>query len=635
MLPTEKLLAIDEDERLQNIVEVNRTSHSNTWQYLPLTNLSPKGQDIACRLNGLGSPFYFIKVVLRKHRLSNTFHKWYCSQFECEHLLEVFEIPRDHFKTSVGIGMSMWWALPFTSLDEYYMRQLGYDDTWINWMFRAHNPNTRTLIAMEVIKNAWKCGKKISGEYESNELFKRLFKEILPSNKCQWSNDTMTHTRDYGREGANQGEGTYEFTGVDAALQSKHYDRMIIDDIFGKEALKSEAVADDTWDWFKLLVGAFDSVKGKPDELPDVVINGNRWSFKDLNWKIRENNLGFKFHTHDAEGGCCPEHPVRGNPLFPEEWSMKKLARMKHWLGEYYYSCQFRNTPIPPGGSMFRLDWIKYFMFKNIAMSHYIPPTPREVFKQTQQVERQSLSSGPFSQAQIIYPRDYDYKSEVNHKYKAIQYPMDNGIIPKPIPTQYLTKALFVDPNHSGEKGRSQNCILAAGCTKDPFRVHILEGFAEICGREDTITKLYEIGERWRIRTVWLEGYAGQSWIKTLLDITNEYRRKDGKWYFYDTMLFRDNRAKGAKEDRIEDMEPFFRRGEVWLCQGDPFTKKFEQEYEEYPHSRTLDILDTLSHVLANIDINHMSNQDYENMVYNLQQNQKRSLNSRNSITGY
>jgi len=30
----------------------------------------------------------------------------------------------------------------------------------------------------------------------------------------------MTHLRDFSRSDANQGEGTYEFTGVDAALQS-------------------------------------------------------------------------------------------------------------------------------------------------------------------------------------------------------------------------------------------------------------------------------------------------------------------------------------------------------------------------------------------------------------------------------
>src|SRR5271154_6979862 len=215
-----------EQETIAQIMEINRTSHANTWQMLPCINtdtvkLTPKAQEIAWRLNSLGSSFFFIKSTLRKHRLSNDFHRYYCSLYECEHLLEVFEIPRDHFKTTVALGMAMWWALPFTQRDEYFMCQLGYTDEFITWMKRAHNENTRTLIAMEVIKNAWKCGKKITGEYQENNLFKILFPEILPDSSCQWSQDTMTHKRNSKKSNANQGEGTYEFTGVDAALQSK------------------------------------------------------------------------------------------------------------------------------------------------------------------------------------------------------------------------------------------------------------------------------------------------------------------------------------------------------------------------------------------------------------------------------
>ena len=52
--------------------------------------------------------------------------------------------------------------------------------------------------------------------------FRRLFPEIMPDSSCQWSADTMTHKRNYnGITDPNQGEGTYEFTGVDAALTIK------------------------------------------------------------------------------------------------------------------------------------------------------------------------------------------------------------------------------------------------------------------------------------------------------------------------------------------------------------------------------------------------------------------------------
>ena len=62
-------------------------------------------------------------------------------------------------------------------------------------------------------------------------------------------------------------------------LQSKHYKRCIYDDLYGREALKSELVSQSTWEWVQLAVGAFDSDPDDPTMECDEVFNGNRWSF--------------------------------------------------------------------------------------------------------------------------------------------------------------------------------------------------------------------------------------------------------------------------------------------------------------------------------------------------------------------
>ena len=126
--------------------EINRASYSQKWNIIPVNNLPPGVQNTAHRLNALGDNFYFIKIILRKRRLSNIFHRQYCNQFLCWQLKEVNEVPRDHFKTTIGsIGMPIWWALPFNDRDEKLMRGLGYGDEWIDWMKRVHDQNTRTL----------------------------------------------------------------------------------------------------------------------------------------------------------------------------------------------------------------------------------------------------------------------------------------------------------------------------------------------------------------------------------------------------------------------------------------------------------------------------------------------------------
>jgi len=616
-------------EFLEAIQEINRTSYANTWKFINPNTVPQKYKDITHRLNSLGDNFYFMKIVLRKHRLSNSFHRDYCDAFMSWSLQEVFEIPRDHFKTTIGaVGMPLWWALPFTVKDEIRMRDLGYDDSWIDWMKRAHDQNTRTLIAMEVIKNAWKVGRKIATEYEQNRFFQRLFPEIMPDSSCPWNNDSLHHKRDYSRGDANQGEGTYEFTGVDAALQSKHYCRMVLDDLFGKEALKSELVAESTWEWVKLLVGAFDSKPNSPDEIIDLVFNGNRWSYHDLNWRIRQNLPGFKFHTHDAEGGCCDRHPV-GQPIFPEEWSFRKLARMRVWLGDYFYSCQFRNKPILPGGNTFKAEWLRYFAFTPISVS-----INRTSFKNVSTNLSINGELGTFgAQGFRIVPRE----EVMERRHMAIRHEIKNGVQQKDIPTSYLAKMLLVDPNHAGEKGRANNVVLTVGVNRDPLNLYLLDIFARTCSREDTVHQIYRMGERWRIRVVWVEGAAGQTWLKTLLEIENEHRRKDGKWYFYEVKMFADNRTENAKSDRIEDTEPYFRRGQVWVCSNDSTgdTEKFKEEYNEYPHSATRDVLDTLGHAVQNLDLSEMSDRERDEFKFKQEISQARMVGSRNSITGY
>jgi len=52
---------------------------------------------------------------------------------------------------------------------------------------------------------------------------------------------------------------------------------------------------------------------------------------------------------------------------------MIKLARMRSRLGEYFYSCQFRNQPIPPGGNTFKTEWLRHFIFTTTEIKKISP----------------------------------------------------------------------------------------------------------------------------------------------------------------------------------------------------------------------------------------------------------------------
>lgn len=584
-----ELSELVQSEEMEEIVAYNSTSFANQWQLIPLDGLSPANADIAHKLNALGQLYYFTKVILRKTRLTDDLHKDMCDNLEGEHLKEVIEIPRDHFKTTIhSESYPMWCALPFLEHDERLMRALGYDTAWIDWMRRCHDQDTRTLTVSENIKNACKIGRKIEFHYKNNLFFKKLFPSIQPDGSCEWSVETMTHKRS-GKFDSGQGEGTYDYLGVGGALQSRHYKRVIQDDLVGKEALKSETVMLDTIDYHKLLPGAFDSDPKSPDFDCDEIVVGNRWSYRDLNFHIRKKEPEFRITTHSALGGCCPKHPP-GRIIFPQEWTIKKFERWKNRFGAYFFSCQFLNSPTPPGDTKFKASYLNYFTYKTVDA--------------------------------------HDKRVMIKHEAKG-------GMVLKDLMPSALQRSLLVDPNHSGQEGRSRHAILVTGylpaSKQGSARVYILDMYAMNSSHADLVHNIYRLGEKWKIKEPWLETIAAQKWLKYHLEVMDEQRKKDGKWTFKKINEFKSSHAKDAKIQRIEALEPVFERGEVYVLKFGQ--EQLVQEYLEYPYAETRDILDVLGYSMQVWNPDFMTDRERNEVM--MEHNTRARTSVRNKITGY
>lgn len=305
------------------------------WENLPIPD-DPGSASVIIRLNALGSLYFFASFVLRRERLVEHLHLPIASSLEKRNVNYLLEMPRDHFKSTLATeALPIWWALPFDERDEVMMRELGYGDAWIAWMKWAHNPQVRTLLISEAGHNTIKLGMRIDQHFYNNGRFIDTFPEIIPDEKSVWNSESK-HVKHTGFHA--HGEGTFDCIGVGGALQSRHYDRMIEDDLVGREALKSEIVMNDTIEYHKLLEGAFDG----PDRTELVV--GNRWSPWDLNGWIRENEPEFLVESHSALGGCCDLHPP-GRPIFPEEFTIERLERIRRRQGPYLF-CLPDEAPI-------------------------------------------------------------------------------------------------------------------------------------------------------------------------------------------------------------------------------------------------------------------------------------------------
>lgn len=598
---------LDKDEYVLNETGAMYLPRSvtNSWTVIPPNHPDEKTRRIAHRLNALGSFYYHATVILGKNKFqkatdpTKNLHYQMCLTVEKDGLKEVIEIPRDHFKSTVySECYPSWRALPFNDEDESYMRALNYGDRWIQWMKFVHNQDIRILLVSEVINNAIKLGIRLGSHYNDNSLFRYIFPDILPDSSCIQNNESFHQMRT--RAGRIQGEGTFDFIGVGSALQSRHYDMVIQDDLVGRAAYESDTTMQKTIEYHQLLVGAFDADIGDGGRDNDEIVVGNRWSYKDLNSYIRANEQYFNFTKHSALGGCCAIHPF-GTPIFPEAFNLEKLARYKKRLGSYLFSCQYLNDPINPAEVKFKLSDIRRYEFVKDSSQTY-------------------MDVSPFNQAKTRIRT----KVMIHHKVK-------DGDVEEDIAPRNLKRYMIVDPNHSGNEGRCRHAITVTGIGENPRRVYLLDVWAKSCGTDEFIdTMLHLAVEVWKLTEIHVETIAAQKYLKYHL----EYKIKieagsDERYRNLKIVELKTPKTANAKKMRIEGLGPIFERGEFW-CNAVGM-EEFYEEIESYPAGKLIDVLDTLGYGPSVWDFD-TNTEDIELEVLRRKEQYKRNI--RNSSMG-
>ena len=566
------------------------------YNLIPTASLPASAKPLAYRANALMDPYYLGTVILQRPYLSRNpdrkknLHYVMCLIVQKDGLKEGIEIPRDHLKTTVYSEIfPIYRALPFGVKEEDFFSSIGFSDLYIEWMRRTHSQDIRTLIVSETIKNAVKLGGRISNHYENNALFRQLFFDILPTEKDTWTADSMHQRRT--PAGRGQGEGTFDFIGVGGALQSRHYDLVIQDDLVGREARKSDIVMADTIDYHQVLAGASNFDINNPGRDFDEIVVGNRWSHNDLNSYIRREEPYFSWTTHAALGGCCSLHPF-GVPIYPEAFTKEKLLRWKKRLGTYHFSCQFLNFPIDPTKSKFNIADFRYFSLERTYGTLAVPKEHRDM---------------PWQKAkhlEIVYPQQY--RTVIRHH--VAEGDVEDDIFPR-----YLDRYLITDPNHGGEHpdsllytgARCRHAILVVGIQHSPRRLYILDQWAEACKIEKYVQKILFYALKWKLKRVHCEQEGGQKFLIYHFNYFLQQNTKDHPELSGMIMVpLKSSRASNAKEERIDNCIPMVERHEVWLDANN--CSDFKEEAEKYGQKKTtIDLLDCFGYVpqLAPVEV--------------------------------
>lgn len=149
-------------------------------------------------------------------------------------------------------------------------------------------------------------------------------------------------------------KGTYISQGVGGPLTGKKVDLGIIDDPIknAKEAL-SPTTKKSIWNWY---VSTF---KTRLSKNSGEIIMATRWATDDLSGKVIET-------TPRAKVLAFPAINEQGKALVPELHPKEKLLETKAILGDYFWSAMYQQSPKQAGGSIFKDEWIKYYLPKDL-----------------------------------------------------------------------------------------------------------------------------------------------------------------------------------------------------------------------------------------------------------------------------
>lgn len=147
--------------------------------------------------------------------------------------------------------------------------------------------------------------------------------------------------------------------GVGGPLTGRGADILVIDDPVknAQEALSS-TYRERTYDWY------VSTAYTRLEHGGAIVLIMTRWHEDDLAGRILSGPEASEWRVLRLPALAEDADPLGrkpGEPLWPERFGEKELARIRAQLGSYWWSALYQQRPTPPEGSVFKRDWWRYW----------------------------------------------------------------------------------------------------------------------------------------------------------------------------------------------------------------------------------------------------------------------------------
>lgn len=417
------------------------------------------------------------------------------------------------------------------------------------------NPDTSICLMNEKEQNARDILAAIKWQFESNDVLRALFPEVIPTDfsDTTWSASRIVVNRTSGRK-----EPTVFVIGVGGTVTGMHPDHVLVDDMISREAMENARAG--SWQIMHQVnrwINQLHPLPSKECEDWSITFIGTRWwhgdSYEhiDIAYGYGETPVQYNLRCRlpNGETQILPAYRTgdlaifrraaieNGRSAFPEKWSLDDLARMRV-RDEALFAANMMNSPSDNVTATFKEEWLHYFDWVS---------------------ERQVSFAGTDGRRRVLRLDDLDI-------------------------------IFIVDPGGFAARAVEDRARPAVVCLADAGEgVYLL---LDIYSEKDTflacIQQLCAWVTRYHPRKVAIERVGQQA---AFIELVRQAFRERG----FTVSLDEVKPGKTQKEMRILGLEPYFQRGQLYIGKGAAF-HEFRQQYSQFPRSARFDVLDALAY---------------------------------------
>jgi predicted phage terminase large subunit-like protein len=421
------------------------------------------------------------------------------------------------------------------------------------------NPNTAILIANERQETADGFLAAIKSQFETNDLLRALFPEVVPPDfkATTWAASKATLVRS-----SHRPEPTFMTIGVGGTVTGTHPDIIIVDDPISKEAMENARVG--AWQIMERVNRWCNALKlllnTQAQPFPQIRFNGTRWYQNDT-YDYIENTFGgpeemrrtYRLSAKLPSGVTVSREAYRvgqmsvfraaaieeGAPVFPKIHGMEKLAELRAEDPELF-SCNMMNDPTSADVRTFQDPWLVYY-------------------------DRMD--------------------NRVGAPARMFHYKNDNGSS-RHVHDDNLRKVMVVDPAFTATGSGARAAIIVTGTDVETNRHLVLEAKAQRAEPRDLVIDILNTAKQHGITTIYIESVAQQAAF--LQFVQNEARSRNMP------LVVEPVKPSGRNKDlRIESLSAFFKARQILLHKSQ---LDLLREYESFPKAKYKDLLDALAY---------------------------------------